>query len=447
MNFRTIIPITAFAFALCLNSQAQRYKRATPHSAADRQIQAIYKAYDDSLSAMIRRYDSWKYTGSDTLSNPYYFMLFSPPTFYASPVHRSIGELNPGKVLRPQNALGLYGLEAGADSLWSYVYAQHPWLVRYDEGQLEKDDGIRTDLPKEVKPEIKLSEQSDDEPAAPELPSGQQGQPDWGIVVRRPNFWTFNTNVSLQFVQNYVSDNWYKGGESNNSLLAGLVVDANYNNKQKILFSNKLEMKLGFQSSKNDEEHKFKTNSDQIRLTNKLGLRATNHWYYTLMLQSWTQFYPGYKANDKNVYSDFMSPFESLFSLGMDYKLDKSKFHLTATMSPIALNFKYVGRKALSTSFGLDEGKHTKFDYGSNITMSYSWDIVKNVKWQGRLYFFTDYSKVQVEWENTFNLQINRFLSTRLFLYPRFDDSVAREEGDSYLQFNELLSLGLNVNF
>ena len=447
MNFRIAIPTFAFLIAACLSSEAQRYRK-TVHTASpiEKQGEAIYKAYEDSLSSMVRRYASWKYTGGDTLSNPYYFMLFSPSTFYAAPVHRNIGELKSETTTVPYSPLGLYGLVDNADSLWNYVYTQRPWLIRYDESSLRKNDGIRTDLPKEVRPEIKLSDQKEDKPVVSDV-VGNQDMPDWDIVVRKPNFWSFNTNVSLQFVQNHVSDNWYKGGESNNSLLAGVVIDANYNNKQKVLFNNKLEMKLGFQSSKNDDEHKYKTNSDQIRLTNKLGLRATKHWYYTIMLQSWTQFYKGYRSNDKKVYSDFMSPFESLFSIGMDYKLDKSKFHLSATMSPIALKFKYVGRESLETSFGLDEGKHTKYEYGSNITMNYTWDIVKNVRWQGRVYFFTDYSKVQVEWENTFNLQINRFLSTRLFLYPRFDDSVTRQEGKSYIQFYELLSLGLNVNF
>ena len=208
-------------------------------------------------------------------------------------------------------------------------------------------------------------------------------------------------------------------------------------------------MKLCFQTSHNDEEHKYKTNSDLLRLTNKIGLRAVKHWYYTLMLQSWTQFCKGYKANDKFVYSDFMSPFESLLSIGMDYQQSSknNKFKINATLSPLALKFKYVGRSSLITSFGLDEGHHTKWDYGSNVTINYSWKIVNNIAWTGRIYYFTDYSKTQIEWENTFNLSINRYLSARLFLYPRYDDSRSRGDNQSDFEFNELLSLGLNVNF
>lgn len=276
---------------------------------------------------------------------------------------------------------------------------------------------------------------------------GNEG--DWNIVATKPNFWTFKTNFSLQFTQNYVSDNWYKGGESHNALLAETILQANFNNRQKITFDNKLEMKLGFQTSHNDDEHKYKTNSDLLRLTNKLGLRAVKHWYYTVMLQSWTQFYKGYKANDKKVYSDFMSPFESLLSVGMDYqyRTKNNRFNVNATLSPVAVKLKYVGRSSLVTSFGLDEGKHTKWEYGSNITANYTWDIFKNVRWSGRIYYFTDYSSTQVEWENTFNFSINRYLSARIFLYPRFDDSRKRNKDQSNFEFNELLSLGLKVDF
>jgi hypothetical protein len=73
--------------------------------------------------------------------------------------------------------------------------------------------------------------------------------------------------------------------------------------------------------------------------------------------------------------------------------------------------------------------------------------MAKNISWSGRIYYYTNYEKVQLEWENTFNLAINKYLSTKLYLYPRFDDSVNRKEGDSYLQFNELLSFGLNMSF
>ena len=422
---------------------------------------AVFRHYSDSLKNLIRRFSDWKYEKEDTLGNPYYFRLFSPTNLYEGAVRHLMGELR----FQPEQQPGMRGaarsmtvsdaerpfsayvekLSTSIDSSLLTSYTDYPWLISYDETVEADTAGLRDDLVTDVKPSINLGEKV---PSNNPLVDADLTGDNWGIVVRRPNFWTFSTNFSLQFMQTYVSDNWYKGGENNNSLLASTVIKANYNNKRKVSFENTLEMKLGFLTSEGDNLHKYKTNNDLIRLTNKLGLQAIGRWNYTAMLQSWTQFYRGYKSNDSHVYSDFMSPFESVFSLGMSYKLSNVKnLTLDATLSPFSVNFKYVDRLYLATSFGLKEGHHTKFEYGSNITVTYTWNIWKNIQWTGRIYYFTDYSKVQLEWENTFNLKINKFLTTKLFLYPRFDDSATRLEGKSYFQFNENLSVGLDVSF
>lgn len=203
---------------------------------------------------------------------------------------------------------------------------------------LEDDEktavGSSHSLVQEVRPQVSLSGKTSND----DRPEDDTFANDWKVTIRKPNFWKFKANPKLQLMQNHISDNWYKGGESNYSWLVQLNLEATYNNKQKVVFTNTLESKLGFLSTQNDEKHKFRTNADMIRMTNKLGLRATKHWYYTFMLQSWTQFYRGYRSNDTKVYSDFMSPFENLFSIGMDYKFNCKNFDMSAAISPIAAN-------------------------------------------------------------------------------------------------------------
>ncbi len=402
----------------------------------------------DSLFAMSHNVDTFHV---DSMSNPYYASLMGSPALYPTMLHRLFGI--GGEKKTQETTYFTSDIATLLHHTDEYVVNA---CILYPKIVLPCEKSQMTLLDKTVlaeeHPNIGLSQRYTLSEVKTEGEDGVlspiEGN-DYGIIVRRPNFWTFKTNFSLQFTQNYVSDNWYKGGESHNALLASTVIEANYNNQQKFTFDNKLEMKLGFQTSHNDEEHKYKTNSDLLRLTNKMGLRAVKHWYYTLMLQSWTQFCKGYKANDKFVYSDFMSPFESLLSIGMDYQQSSknNKFKISATLSPLALKFKYVGRPSLIKSFGLNEGHHAKWDYGSNVTINYNWKIINNITWVGRIYYFTDYSKTQIEWENTFNLAINRYLSARLFLYPRYDDSRNRKDEQSDFEFNELLSLGLNVNF
>lgn len=415
------------------------------------QVRNIKKMYSSEIDSLISRYRSWQYMGSDVLSNPYYSSLLGSPTLYHSTIHKMVGEIRPDLYDEDESSVAtsrhIYDVVNATDNNLLTAYAHYPWFVCNEEverGTLNVDKQIK----ESVKPEMSLTDRLKSKDSINNTIKVMPGD-NFTIEVRKPNFWNFKTNFSFHYTQNYVSKNWYKGGESYNSLLASMTVEANFNNRQKLTFDNRLEMKLGFQTSHNDEKHKFKTNSDLIRLTNKLGFCAIKDWYYTIMLQSWTQFYRGYKANDTKVYSDFMSPFESMLSIGMDYKKvsKNNKFSITAAISPLALKVKYVDRSSLATSFGLSEGHHAKWEHGPNITMLYNWAMFKNVKWNGRIYFFTDYSKTQVEWENTFELTINKYLKTKLFLYPRFDDSRVRKEGESYFQFNELLSFGLDLSF
>ena len=387
-------------------------------------------------------------TNIETLNNPYYFCLFAPPTYYNSSVKRHIGLLYQSNVNHNQDLL--YCPKVSQSSLLNqvdrtliYVYVNSPEIIENNIFESTENEGLRDEVNVEVKPQVNLTNKINEKSPVVSNPIDDN----WDIVVKKPNFWNFKANFSLQFMQNYFTDNWYKGGENNNSWKGEMNIEANYNNKQKIIFDNRLEMRLGFQSSHGDEKHKYRSNSDLIRLTNKFGLQATKRWYYTLTLQSWTQFYPGYKKNDPKVYSDFMSPFESLLTIGMDYKLNIKNFNISASLSPLASKFKYVDRSAIAPSFGINDGGKTNFDYGSNITSNYTWAICKNISWKGRIYYFTDYSNSQIEWENTFNLKINKFLSTKLFVYPRFDDSVNKKDSHSYFQLNETLSIGFDYTF
>ena len=133
----------------------------------------------------------------------------------------------------------------------------------------------------------------------------------------------------------------------------------------------------------------------------------------------------------------------------MKYSLHtrNNRFNVNANLSPFACDFKYVSRMRLASSFGVKPDHHTRFDYGSNITITAKWSPWKNVTWDSRLFYYTNYKYAQIEWENTIYLKINRFLSTKLFLYPRFDDNVRRKDSGSYFQFKEFLSVGIDYSF
>ncbi len=423
MKSRFYIILIAALFSVC-QANAQR---SGNHRKTDRTAN-----YLDSLLAEKARIDSMTVTGTD---DSRYTQLFTPLTFYHEPAARFL-RLSRGKSSKGDT------LQSAIDKTLMNIYLNRPDLVREHESHLnavgapivsEKSTHITPpDIVNEMAPEAL-------EPDVVPL----------DILVRKPNFWTFQGDYYLQFLQNYVSENWYKGGESNYSLLGSVTMQANYNNKQKVKWENKLEMKLGYQTSRGDTIHSYKSTEDLLRYTGKLGLQATKKWYYTLQLIAQTQFTHGLKSNDKFVYSDFFSPFNLNISVGMDYTVDwlNHKLKGSAHIAPLAYNWKYVGRESLATRYGLEEGRHSMSDYGSECTVDLNWVIADNITWKTRLYGYTTYQRAELEWENTIAFQFNRYISTNLFLYPRFDDGAKRKEGMSYWQFKEYASVGFSYSF
>ena len=245
--------------------------------------------------------------------------------------------------------------------------------------------------------------------------------------------------------------------------MGSLTLEANYDNKSKWKWENKLEMKLGFQTSRTDSVHRFKANEDLIRYTGKVGMQAAKRWYYTLQVLAYTQFSRGFKANDIRTYSDFMSPFNLSVGLGMDYKVEWLNKKITGTinLSPLAVNYRYVGRTGFRkqnnpavdefdwfpSRYGIDAGKHHKTDLGSQLTASLEWKINDNVTWKTRLFAFSSFHRAEIEWENTFSLRVSKYISANIFLFPRFDDANTRDDKLGFWQFKEYSSLGFSYNF
>ena len=207
-----------------------------------------------------------------------------------------------------------------------------------------------------------------------------------------------------------------------------------------------LELKYGMQTSKSDSIHKVHSTEDMIRYTGKLGLQATKKWYYTFQLIAQTQFARHYKANSDELQSDFGSPFNLNASVGMDYDVCWLKKRITGSihLAPLAYNFKYVGRVGLAGRNGIDEGHHAMNDFGSQITVNLDWKLSDNMSWKTRLYWYTTYKRTEAEWENTFSFQFNRYLATKIFLYPRFDDANDRDDKMGYWMFKEYVSFGFS---
>ena len=323
-----------------------------------------------------------------------------------------------------------------------HLYLTRPDLVEGTDRMVQQQQTKLDDIKAPIHHDPTLVEKVADRPVEPtNVPVD--------VLVKRPNFWTFSGDYALQFLQNYVSGNWYKGGESNYSALVSLVMQANYNNKQKVKWENRLELKYGMQSSRSDSLHSFKSTEDLIRLTSKLGLQATKRWYYTVQFIGNTQFSHSYRSNDPKIYSAFAAPLNINLSIGMDYSVDwmnhrlKGNFHL----APLAYNMKYTRMLELTRRLGIEDGNHFLHDFGSEFTVDLEWQLMESLTWKTRLYGYSTYKRTELEWENTFTFRFNRYISSRVFIYPRFDDGVGRDDHYAFWQLKEFASIGFQYSF
>lgn len=436
MKSRSIITILLLIAASTAFAQATHRTR---HNKAKDTL--IVKSYTDSLRNYKQMLDTTSINIPDSDRDPRTFYIFAPATFYYSVAKDLLQTNDDNQAKQP------YDSSRDMDRIMMNIYLNHPNLVAKSERSLNRIGAVHKEMDAPIKNKVQLVTKAD------ALPIEEDDEEHFNlpmeIVVKKPNFWKYSGDYYLQMLQNYVSSNWHKGGESNYSMVASVTMQANYNNKQKVKLDNKLEMKLGFQTSRGDTLHSFKTSEDLIRYTGKLGLQASKKWYYSLQLIAYTQFMRGYKSNDKKVYSDILSPLNINLSVGMDYNVVWFNKKLTGNihLAPLAYNFKYVGRKELATRYGLDEGKHTLNDFGSECTVDLTWAFTNTIKWKTRLYGYTTYERAEVEWENTISFQFNKYITSNLFIYPRFDDGAKKDESHGYWQLKEYMSIGFAYSF
>lgn len=420
---------------IALHAQAQHHHRQK--NGVQKVDAGIVTAYSDSLTQLVNDLQS---LSTPSTPSPYLFRLFAPGTVYTSALAQSMGTAeDPGNDAQLQ-------LDATINDYLTSAYILYPQLFSSTELQLNNAGRLRTDLPQLPNVPILLTETTEDI-ILPDV-DVEAVEPE----VKKPNFWTFKGNGSLQFTQSYYSQNWYQGGETNYAMLSQLSAEANYNNQRRVQWDNKFEAQLGFQTSETDQYHKFKATNNLLRLTSSLGIKAIGNWNYAAQLQLETQPYKSYKANSDEITAAFISPLYVRSSIGMDYIIKKKRFEGKLHLAPLSYVITYVKRDELLERYGINEGHHSKHEWGPNVEFTFTYHMWKNISWASRLYWFSNFHLTRIEWENTLNFTINRYLSAKLFLYPRFDDSSdkyrAGEDHDgTFLMFKEWLSLGLNYDF
>ena len=427
------------AFMLCLTTvslNAQTSSRNKTVSKYADSLRVFIASRKTSDSIWLANNNSGEY---DEIS-PVIYRLIGPATYYNDATH-SILQLDTANTANPLDTL--------VNAKLMQLYMANPSAIKFYSQQYNGEQIVvaeQKDTQQALKETI-----TDKLPDIDDVAKVSDGM-DVDIAIKRPNFWKRTGSFALQFTQNYVSENWYKGGNNNQTMLTTLLLQANYDDTKRVTWENKLDMRLGFVTTTADTCHTFLTNNDKLNLWSKLGIKTTKNWYYTVTAEANTQFLPGYRTNNRLKFSDFLSPLDVYISTGMDFKPKlKNGNSLSVAILPLSFKLRYIDtdNDNIHNVYGM-KGIYSTRDYGSRFEFNCKFTLVKNLSWRCRSYYFTSYKYAEAEMENVFSFAFSKYITSELYTLWRFDDNRGPKFYDDnlgYFQFKEYLTLGLKYDF
>ncbi|HVI46147.1 MAG TPA: DUF3078 domain-containing protein [Chitinophaga sp.] len=251
-------------------------------------------------------------------------------------------------------------------------------------------------------------------------------------------------------------NNWAAGGDKFSMALGGNCQIFAIYKKDKVQWLNIADLAYGIVNSTSLGSRK---SDDRIDLSSKYGHRINLRWYGSLLVNLRTQFAKGYqypKDSAAIFTSSFFSPAYLLISPGIDYKYDSA---LSVLFSPCTGRFIMVMDKYLSGlgNYGLDTGKHVRYELGAYIAINYYKKIVKNISYRGRIDFFSDYrnhpENIDIFFTNLLECNINKLIAVILTFDLIYDDNVHVVTDEktgttgARMQIKQVIGVGVCVKF
>jgi len=288
-----------------------------------------------------------------------------------------------------------------------------------------------------------------------DLPIDKTAKPE--RLAPKKRYWFYNGNHKIQLSQNYISKNWYMGGVRNINLINRHDLTFNYK-KDKFQANNYAEWKLNLYTNPNDTIHYSSIGEDLVRIYSDFGLQAIHHWFYSSNIEIKTQLFKNFGENSRQAVSSAFAPlYINVSFLGMRYQIEKTfpsvkgkKVNFNLDLSPLSIKYVAVLNPSIDPArFGINEGSRHLMNFGSAVNARWLFYFNKYVNFNSRFYYFTNYETVTAEFENTLNMPINRYFSTVVYLFVRYDDNkqIVKDPALGYFQLNELLSFGFNYSW
>ena len=260
--------------------------------------------------------------------------------------------------------------------------------------------------------------------------------------------WKREANLSLQMTQNYATENWHQGAANAFSLLWASKALANYK-KGNISWENNAEWRMGVSTVSEDTLRKMNTTDDIFLIYSKFGYQVHDKWYVALFTEFRTNFFPNFKKNSTQLNTTFLTPIRYSVGIGVDYKPLEG---LSVNLSPATYKLVYANLADATrvdvAEYGIEAGKNMLNEVGSSLRVEWKWKPLREIELETKFYFFTNYKQIETELEIDVDFIINRYLSTKLILHPRYDGTIEEVTNQkSKLQFKELISVGFSHTF
>ena len=281
--------------------------------------------------------------------------------------------------------------------------------------------------------------------------------------------WNHGGFVGFNVSQSHFS-NWTSGGQDNVNGLGTFKYNLNYL-KGKSKWDNTIDLALGYSYFDFDEKP-LKTD-DRINLSSLYGYDVVkDELFITANLNFQTQFADGYdyKNDSTNRISTFLAPAYLTVGLGAQYTPAK---WFSLNLAPASGRLTIVNDQTLADAgaFGvkgalidpetgeiLEHGSKFRMELGAQLIANINYEIFKNVTLSSKLIVFYDYMqdrdlnalgkdygcRFDFDWDNALVMKVNDWLNCNVTARLVYDEDIKPIEGESFLQFKEVLSVGIS---
>lgn len=259
-------------------------------------------------------------------------------------------------------------------------------------------------------------------------------------VQDKPNGW-IKKGIFTFLANQATFNNWLAGGQSNISGNIGVNYDFNYKYND-WNWDNKFIGAYGLTKIKDAQTQKT---DDRIEWNSLLGKKAFGNWYYSAFFNGKTQMDSGFDKTSGVKTTHAFSPTFLQFGPGM---LWKKSDNLKVNIAPATSKLIFVDKDftVLGSSFGVQQGRTSRYEFGAALNSYYKFNVMENVGVENILNFYSNYldkpQNVDIDYQLNIILKVNKYLSTNFAFQTIYDDNAF-----SGFQTRQVIGIGVNYGF